>query len=447
MINIRKQFDNFFSEENLTRIFHEVIIYSGGTGIDNINQYTFRKQQKEQIKIISRKMKDGSYDFTKYKLSLISKGRGKPPREISIPTVRDRIALRAMCDFLQSRFGKSVNFELPQSVIRKIKSGIETGMYDGYVKLDVSNFYPSVEHKLLEKQLNKRLRLHPDITGVLFSAIKAPTVTLSKKDDKQSAIGVPQGLSISNILAAIYLQDLDKYLSDIPGSLSFRYVDDILILCDFEDAEKIAESVIQKYSEHNLVIHCPKEMPHKSKIAEVSDGFDYLGYKFDGNKVSVKSGSIEKLKESLVGLFTSFKYSTKQSKEFLTWRLDLRITGCIFEDKCKGWLFFYSEINDEKTLHKLDHFVNKLCKRFNVDIKPKKFVKSFHEILHRKRQTKYIPNFDTSSVEDKGKMLAKYFGYNLKGMRPDQIDFAFRKKISGQIKDLESDIKDFSVSG
>ena len=82
----------------------------------------------------------------------------------------------------------------------------------------------------------------------MFSAIKAPTVTLSKKDDKQSEIGVPQGLSISDILAAIYLQDLDKYLSNIPSSLSFRYVDDILILCDFEDAEKIAESVIQKYS-------------------------------------------------------------------------------------------------------------------------------------------------------------------------------------------------------
>ncbi|MCV5640234.1 RNA-dependent DNA polymerase, partial [Escherichia coli] len=84
----------------------------------------------------------------------------------------------------------------------KIKFGLETEAYDGYVKLDVSNFYPSVDHALLEKQLNKRLRMHPDIKSVLFSAIKAPTVTSSKKDDKPSEIGVPQGLAISNILAA-----------------------------------------------------------------------------------------------------------------------------------------------------------------------------------------------------------------------------------------------------
>lgn len=447
MKSIRKQFDDYFSEENLTRIFQEVIIYSGGTGIDNINQYTFRSQQKEQIEILSRKMRAGSYDFTKYKLSLISKGRGKPPREISIPTIRDRISLRAMCDFLQQRFGESVTFELPQSVIKKIKSGLEKEVYDGYVKLDVTNFYPSVDHALLEKQLNKRLRKHPDIKSVLFSAIKAPTVTSSKKDDKPSEIGVPQGLSISNILAAIYLQDLDKLLGKIPNAMGFRYVDDILILCRYEDADNIAKLVIEKYAENNLDIHCPIEMPHKSRIAEISDGFDYLGYQFDKSKVSVKEGNIERLKESLVGLFTSYKYSEKQSKEFLTWRINLRITGCVFEDKCKGWLFFYSEINDEQTLHKLDHYVRRLCKRFKVDIQPKKFVRAFHEISHRKRQTKYVPNFDTFTLEDKGKVLAKYFGYNLSGMRQDQIDFAFHKKVNRQIKDLESDIKDFSVSG
>jgi len=447
MKNIKTQFDEHFSEENLTRIFQEIIVYSGGTGIDNINQYTFRNQQDEQIKILSRKMRAGSYDFTKYKLSLISKGRGKSPREISIPTVRDRISLRAMCDFLQKRFSQSVTFELPQSVIKKIKAGLETGAYDGYVKLDVSNFYPSVDHSLLEKQLNKRLRMHPDIKSVIFSAIKAPTVISSKKDDKPSEIGVPQGLAISNILAAIYLQDLDKFLRDLPNTLSFRYVDDILILCSYEDADKLAELIIAKYADNNLEIHCPIEMPHKSKIAEIADGFDYLGYQFNTCKVSVKDGNIERLKESLVGLFTSFKYSDKQSKEFLTWRINLRITGCIFEDKCKGWLFFYSEINDEQTLHKLDHYVSRLCKRFNVDIKPKKFVKAFYEISHRKRQTKYVPNFDVFTMEDKGKVLAKYFGYNLKGMRQDQIDFAFHKKVNRQIKDIESDIKDFSASG
>ena len=42
----------------------------------------------------------GTYAFSKYKQKLISKGAGKAPREISIPTTRDRVALRALSDFL-----------------------------------------------------------------------------------------------------------------------------------------------------------------------------------------------------------------------------------------------------------------------------------------------------------------------------------------------------------
>ncbi|EGR3003239.1 MULTISPECIES: reverse transcriptase domain-containing protein [Vibrio harveyi group] len=447
MKTIREQFDSHFSEENLLRIFEENVVYSGGTGIDNINQYTFRQQLKPQIEIISRKMISGDYCFTKYKLSLISKGRGKPPREISIPTVRDRIALRAMCDFLQERFENGVKFELPQTVIKRIKSEIDTGQYTGCIKLDVSDFYPSIVHDLLEKQLDKRLRKHPDIKSVIFSAISSPTVVRSSKDDSKNNQGVPQGLSISNILAAIYLQDLDRYLGKIEGAKCYRYVDDILVLCDKAKAKDISSEIIKKFADSNLDIHCPIKMPHKSMIGDLSDGFDYLGYDFCGSQVSVKQGSIDKLKASLVGIFTSYKYSEKQNQDFLAWRINIRITGCIFENKSKGWLFFFSEINDEALLHKLDYFVYKLCRRFDVDIKPKKFVRAFKEISNRKYVTKYVPNFDNYSVQDMGKVLTTYFGYNLKNMRDDQIKYSFHKKVSKQIKDLEADIKDFSASG
>ncbi len=447
MKSIKKQYRDHFSEQNLNRIFEEIISFSGGTGIDNINQYAFRAQLGKQIPILSRKMLAGSYDFTKYKLSLLSKGRGKPPREISIPTIRDRISLRAMCDFLQERFQGSIHFELPQSVVKQIKNDIGQGDYSGFIKLDVSDFYPSIDHALLEKQLDKRLRKHPDIKAVIFSAVKSPTVVASKKSDELSKKGVPQGLSISNILAAIYMQDLDKYLMGIEGATAFRYVDDVLILCDYDNSTELSERVIDKFSAYSLNVHSPITMPNKSKIGRIEDGFDYLGYDFKGTDVSVRSGSIEKLKASLVGLFTSYKYSKAQSAEFLMWRLDLRITGCIFENKSKGWLFFFSEINDEGLLHRLDHFVTKLCKRFDVDINPKKFVRAFKEISHQKYVTKYVPNFDEYTIEQKGETLVKYFNYNLAHMQPDEINHAFHKKVHKQIKDLESDIKDFSVSG
>ncbi|MGL6001807.1 MAG: RNA-dependent DNA polymerase, partial [Plesiomonas sp.] len=172
-MRVQDQFNAVFSQENLNEIFSTRIVYSGATGIDNMNQYAFRKQLDSQVEIISRKITDGSYKFSKYKLKLITKGRGKAPREISIPTVRDRIALRALCDFLQERFASSVKFSLPQDVIKSVKDDVISGCYDSFIKLDVSNFYPSVKHNILRTQLRKRIK-NDAILDVIFSAVTSP---------------------------------------------------------------------------------------------------------------------------------------------------------------------------------------------------------------------------------------------------------------------------------
>lgn len=447
MKSIKKQFDDHFDFEKLKLIFNENIIFSGAVGVDNVNTFTFVPQQDEQIRVISRKVIAGTYKFSKYKLSLVSKGRGKAPRELSIPTVRDRIALRALCDFLQTRFSDSVNQDLPQVVISRIKNDVFSGNYSGVIKLDVTNFYPSVNHDILEKKLNKRLSGHQNIKNVIFSAIKSPTVDISKKDDELNELGVPQGLSISNILASIYLQDLDKYLSSISNSKSYRYVDDILILCDHKESEKIADDVIKKFKDNDLVIHEPSEFSNKSTISKIQRDFDYLGYLFKNKTITVRAGSVEKLKSSLVGHFTGYKYSKNKNVDFLRWCVDLRVTGCIKDNKCKGWLFFFSEINDEALLHTLDHFVKKLCKRFSVDMNNKKFVRAFKEIQHKKYSSRYIPNFDEYDLDQQDDVLREYFGYDTSKLTNEEVNYIFNKKINRQIRDLESDIKDHSVSG
>lgn len=447
MLSINKQFYDHFDVENLKAIFNENIIFSGAVGVDNINTFTFVPQQDEQLQIVSRKVLSGTYNFSNYKLSLVSKGRGKAPRELSIPTVRDRVALRALCDFLQIRFSGSVSQDLPQTVISRIKNDIYSGRYSGIIKLDVTDFYPSINHEILEKKLNKRLSGHQNIKEIIFSAIKSPTVDRSKKEDNLNECGVPQGLSISNILASIYLQDIDKYLETIPNTKCYRYVDDILIICDYSESNSIACNVIKKFEENDLIVHDPNAGTNKSVISRINNDFDYLGYLFKDNLITVRSGSVEKLKASIVGHFTGYKYSINKDVNFLRWCIDLRITGCIKDNKHKGWLFFFSEIDDDKLLHTLDHFIKKLCKRFSVEINTKKFVRAFQEIQHKKYTSKYIPNFDKYDTNQQGEVLESYFGFDTTKMNDEQINFHFNKKINRQIRDLESDIKDHSASG
>ncbi len=436
------QFNKEFTQKNLKDIFSNHIVYSSATGIDNMNPYAFRRQLDSQIKIICRKVQNGLYSFSKYKLKLITKGRNKAPREISIPTVRDRIALRALCNFLQERFSASVQFTLPQDVIKDVKKHVLSGEYDSYIKLDVSNFYPSIRHKELRSQLRKRIR-HEHILDLIFSAVTAPSVINSRTDDFPSKVGVPQGLAVSNILAAIYLQNIDKYLSEIPKVKCYRYVDDVLILCSSSQSNELAQNIIRKFKKIGLTVHCPLKVPEKSKIDDLTNGFDYLGYQFTNEHISARNGSVEKLKASLAGIFTSYKHSKNKNLKILEWKLNLRITGCVFENKCKGWQFFFAEINDEELLHKLDHYVLHLCKRFNVKIHPKKFVRTFKEISHNKHNTSYVPNFDRYDLEEMKNILVQYFTYNLTKMTDEEITFHFHKKIGAQVKDLEVDVKDF----
>jgi RNA-directed DNA polymerase len=438
-----KQFEKHFSIDNLKRIFTEYIVYSGATGIDNLDQYAFRKQLDEQIEILSRKMLSGTYKFTKYKLKLVSKGRGKVPREISIPTVRDRIAMRAICDFLLECYDGVVEFNLPQEIIKSVKDDVLLGNYTGCIKLDVTDFYPSIMHGEMRSRLGRKIR-SPEIKDVIFSAIKSPTVSISRDTDEPSVRGIPQGLAISNILASIYLLNIDKRLDINPDVKYYRYVDDVLIFCDFKDAITIANDVRKQFSKIGLKVYDPVKRPDKSTVERLGTNFDYLGYQFSGSSISARRGSVEKLKSSLVSIFTSYKHSKKKSERFLLWRLNLRITGCVFDNKSKGWLFFFSEINDESLLHTLDHYVKKLIERFGVSIEPKRFVRAFKELSYRKYETKYIPNYDNYDVDEMKAVLTDFFGMTVEKMLEEEVEFEFNKKIGKQVKDLLVDVQSFS---
>lgn len=442
-MTVWEQFSEIFSEEYLKQTYHENVILSGALGIDNLSHRKFWPKQDEEFEIISRKALNGNYRFTKYRLKLISKGRGKLPREISIPTIRDRVTLRALCDFLSKRFESSVQFELPQNVIKDVKEQLGSGNYDGFIKLDVTNFYPTIKHDQLISRLRKRVK-SALILDLIKNAISTPTVVQSRTSDKAEERGVPQGLAISNVLSTIYLSNIDRYMRKKTNLVYYRYVDDILILCSFSSAQEIAEDLIRRFNKLGLEVHTPDKMSEKSKIAKLPERFEYLGYQFDAGKIRCREGSLEKLKESLVSIFTGYKYSKIKNKGFLLWRLNLRVTGCVFENKCKGWLFYFSEINDEALLHRLDLFVASLAKRFRVDIQPKKFVRAYYQVKHNKHRSNYIPNFDDYTIEQKKYVLMEYFKKDISKLEDQEIEYEFNKRISRQVRDLLEDVQNFS---
>ncbi|OUG57306.1 hypothetical protein AZZ86_003358 [Klebsiella pneumoniae] len=210
-------FKKSFSEKNLLKIYKERIKESGAIGIDRVRPSKLDTTIKDEVKFISEKVMSGNYKFTAYKEKLISKGANSNPRQISIPTARDRITLRALCECLTGIYPDS-RLRLPHKVIDSLKVALASGLYSEYAKIDLRTFYPSIEHSLIINVIKNKIR-KKEIRNLIMSSLVVPTVNEFKgsKGVSPNVKGVPQGLAVSNILAEISLSNFDKEINELPN--------------------------------------------------------------------------------------------------------------------------------------------------------------------------------------------------------------------------------------
>lgn len=192
------------------------------------------------------------------------------------------------------------------------------------ISLDISNrvergeaveFIPIYEKKYSPKRgycLNKRTRL--------CSAKEFRESLLNKGGIKvnKSKKGIPQGSSMSGMLSNIYMSKFDieinRFISNFNGRY-FRYCDDILIVAPFsEDVSFIdnIETFIEKEVEKLKLELNPDKTERYSFTGESANSLNcriypsgepgrlqYLGYKFDGKNVHIRSSTMSRYKRKL----------------------------------------------------------------------------------------------------------------------------------------------------
>ncbi|MGT2505932.1 reverse transcriptase domain-containing protein [Cupriavidus basilensis] len=426
-----KIFKSEFSRQNLLAVYQEHIANTSAIGIDRLGRPQFEMHLDHHLDVIFRKVGGGSYRFSQYREKLISKGAKKYPRVISIPTFRDRVVLRALCNVLRSVFETDISQKIPQVVIGEIKEAISSGQYSHFAKLDIKEFYPSIRHDLLTRRLRTRMRKE-SLLGLVREALQTPTVPHPDKTIESNESGVPQGLSISNVLAEVYLSPFDKQHLNNAEVRYFRYVDDILLLTKVDAANSVEAMRADLESKYGLFAHELRPGSSKTTCGEISDTFSFLGYEFRNLKCLAKNESVRRLEDSLADIFTTYKYKLNGimaqpldqiardnkltiARNILMWRLNLRVTGCVFEEARKGWVFYFSQIDQShlEQLWRLDRTVANLLARFNLPEgrRAKSFVRTYFEAKRRDPSgTNYIPNFDTTSIDDQRVILSSYFG-------------------------------------
>lgn len=89
-----------FSKTHLKSHYYEKISKRPSVGLDKVTNEKFGEKLDEEIDIILRKVNDGSYSFTRYRMLLFLKGPAKAPRQVCVPTVRDKLTLSTLNELL-----------------------------------------------------------------------------------------------------------------------------------------------------------------------------------------------------------------------------------------------------------------------------------------------------------------------------------------------------------
>lgn len=380
---------------------------------------------------------NGTYSFTRYRQLLIVKSADKPPRSICIPTIRDKLTLSLTNDVLYDVYGRICMTPMPQILINNIISNL--GKYSHFIKIDIKSFYSSINQENFLKILKVKIR-KKEIISLIEDAITATSISVSAKSRfvTRRVKGIPEGLPISNSLANLYMKNIDLKYRKIPEIEYFSYVDDILILLNEEKFHFIKQMIEKDIVKLDLSIN------EKRDEGKVENGFTYLGYSINPRIISVKESSIIKFEQSLEQLFRDVKISNNIA--YVEWKISLKVTGFVINNHKYGWLFFYSQINDLNLLFHLDSLVKKFSKRYlSYDsLKFKRFVRAYHEIRQSLKNTKYIPNFDIYTIENKMDVLGKIYGIGVETMTKQEIEEKFSNIISREIQEFEKDVQDLS---
>jgi RNA-directed DNA polymerase len=291
------------TEDRMLKSFKAVRKNRGAAGIDKVSISMFEQNLDQNLTKLMKDLKGGSYQPLPLRRKFIPKAPGKF-RPLGIPAVRDRVAqevIRSLIEpyfepnFSESSFGFRPNRNCHQAIRQMIKYW-KLG-YNIVLDADIQGFFDNIDHELIIDLVAMRIA-DGNILRTIRKFLKSGVMEDGKL--RNTDMGTPQGGVISPLLANIVLDVLDQELAK-HGYIFVRYADDFLVLAksasDIEKAQMIVQNTIEKGL--NLRLE-----PQKTKVTTFRQGFDFLGFTFSTNGVSIRSKSVEKLKDKIRNLTT-----------------------------------------------------------------------------------------------------------------------------------------------
>jgi RNA-directed DNA polymerase len=269
-----------------------------GSGVDGVTVEEFAKGAGERVLDLAIELRAGKYRPRAVRRQYIPKPGTTKKRPLGLPCVRDKVvqeALRSLIEpifeveFLEGSHGfrpKRSTDTACQRLEEHLKAGEEW-----IVDADITGFFDNIDHDKQLDQVNRRIA-DGKVLGLIRAFLEAGV--MEGMEVRHSTTGTPQGGVISPLLANIFLHAMDEEL-EARGIAWVRYADDFLLLCKTrEEAGSALEAVRGILEGLGLTLS-----PEKTRIAHLDEGFDFLGWHYQGRRRWPRVKSVKALRHKL----------------------------------------------------------------------------------------------------------------------------------------------------
>jgi RNA-directed DNA polymerase len=268
---------------------------------------------------IRQELRQGNYRPQPVRQRLIPKP-GKPGkfRPLGIPTLKDRLVQMALKLVLEPIFeadfypisygfrpGRSTHDALARvrHKLNPTSAGPSRTRY--VIEGDIKGCFDAIDHHVLMDRVRRRIQ-DRKVLRLVLAFLKAEIMIEGSL--RHPVTGTPQGGIISPLLANVYLTAIDErykrwvpnprdktreraqqrlqsdYKRGRPGFYVVRYADDFVVLVQgtLQDAE-VERLALAQFLKEELRMELSME---KTRITDVREGFDFLGYRVAQEKLS-----------------------------------------------------------------------------------------------------------------------------------------------------------------
>jgi RNA-directed DNA polymerase len=264
-------------------------------GVDGVNIAAFKFNLESHLRKIAQQLTDGSYQFQGSRGVLIDKSDGGK-RPLKIATVRDRVVAKALALQLEPKLQK---FDQPCSfgyrkkmstrdAVEAIHKLADSGS-KWVLEADIKKFFDKVDRKILLQKLTPVVR-SPQRLSLIEKALTSEIENRRDIDPDllqifpSAASGIPQGNTLSPLLANFYLHTFDRAMLK-KGYGLIRYADDFVVMCKTKEEAEQACLYAEAFLRDKLRLEMHElSLTGKTQIRRYADGFQFVGFFIRGRK-------------------------------------------------------------------------------------------------------------------------------------------------------------------